>query len=311
MEDTDTTLRTLISSGPTPSEPLTACVVVIHGEGLGKRMDIGERPLIIGRSHDVDLRILHPSVSRQHCEIWYENGRYRVRDLNSTNRTRLNEVAIESAELNDGDHITVGESILKFVSHVSVEARYHEEVHQLATHDALTGFYSRRHYLEIVEREIARAARAGSALALAIIDVDLFKRINDRHGHLAGDAVLRQVAAEVTGAQPEGFIAGRIGGEEFAVLMPDTSQDDALAVAETLRRAVAQSVFIVAGNRENVTISIGLAHLGAIHRDRSSLMRAADSALYQAKEEGRNRVAIADWTGPIELSDLDEDQALP
>lgn len=307
MDDTETTLRTMISSGPSPTEPLTACVVVIHGEGLGKRMDIGERPLIIGRSHDVDLRILHPSVSRQHCEIWYENGRYRVRDLNSTNRTRLNEVAIESAELNDGDHITVGESILKFVSHVSVEARYHEEVHQLATHDALTGFYSRRHYLEIVEREIARASRAGSPLAMAIIDVDLFKRINDRHGHLAGDAVLRQVAAEMTGAQPEGFIAGRIGGEEFAVLMPDTSQEAAFAVAETLRRAVEQSVFIVAGSRENVTISIGLAFLGAAHRDRSSLMRAADSALYQAKEQGRNRVAIADWTGPIELSAFDEE----
>lgn len=311
MEDTDTTLRTLLSSGPQPAEPLTACVVVIHGEGLGKRMDIGERPLVVGRSHEADLRILHSSVSRQHCEIWYENGRYRVRDLNSTNRTRLNEVAIESAELNDGDHLTIGESILKFVSHASVEARYHEEVHQLATHDALTGFYSRRPYLEIVEHEILRAIRTGAALAMAIIDVDLFKRINDTHGHLAGDAVLRQVASEVGSALPTGFIAGRIGGEEFAVMMPDTLPDAALVVAEKLRCAVAQSVFMVAGNRENVTISIGLAHLGAIHRDRSSLMRAADSALYQAKEEGRNRVAIADWTGPIELSDLDENQALP
>lgn len=282
---------------------MTACVVVIHGEGLGKRMDIGERPLVIGRSHDADLRILHPSVSRQHCEVWFENGTYWVRDLRSTNRTRVNEVAVTVAELNDGDHLTIGESILKFVSHVSVEARYHEEVHQLATHDALTGFYSRRHYLEIVEREILRSARGSLPLSFAIMDVDWFKRINDSHGHMAGDAVLRQVAAEVHGALREGFIAGRIGGEEFAILMPGITQDEARNECEKLRQAVARSVFIVRGQREAVTISIGLASLGVAHQDRSALMRAADGALYQAKEEGRNRVVVADWTGPITDTD--------
>ncbi len=308
MHSSDTTQRTQLSPGPNPPEPMTACVVVIHGEGLGKRMDIGERALIVGRSHDADLRILHPSVSRQHCEVWFEEGRYRVRDLKSTNRTRVNEVAIDMAELNDGDHITIGESILKFVSHVSVEARYHEEVHQLATHDALTGFYSRRHFLEIVEREIVRAIRSHTPLSFAIMDVDWFKRINDSHGHLAGDAVLRQVAAEVHGALREGFMAGRIGGEEFAVLMPGVSRGDAFSECEALRQSVARSAFIVRGQRESVTVSLGLAHLGNIHQDRSSLMRAADSALYRAKEEGRNLVVIADQTDTIERSEPGTDQ---
>jgi GGDEF domain-containing protein len=213
--DNDTTQRTELSPGPRRAGPHSACVVVIHGEGLGKRIDVGERAIVVGRSQESDLHIPHPSVSRQHCSIWRDADGYRVRDLGATNRTRVNEDKVQESALMDGDHITVGETILKFISHASVEARYHEEVYQLATHDALTDLCNRRHFMELLEKEIARAQRHGRPLALAILDVDLFKRINDEHGHIAGDGVLRQLADILRQHVRGEDVAARIGGEEY------------------------------------------------------------------------------------------------
>ncbi|MBB5206988.1 GGDEF domain-containing protein [Chiayiivirga flava] len=291
--DRDTTQRTQISPGPDAPAPHSACVVVIHGEGLGKRADISTDPLVVGRSHEADLYIPHPSVSRQHCAVWHEHGRYRIRDLGSTNRTRVNERVIDVSDLADGDHVTVGESILKFISHASVEARYHEEVHQLASHDSLTDFSNRRHFLELLEKEIARAEHQRRALSLAILDVDHFKRINDRHGHPGGDVVLRQIAALVRSQLRADELVGRIGGEEFAIVYPDADPAAVRIRCEALRETVARSSVSVGDSAMQMTVSIGIAHLGPACPDRSSLMRAADAALYRAKETGRNRICVA------------------
>jgi diguanylate cyclase (GGDEF)-like protein len=293
-DERDTTQRTELSAGPRRSGLHSACVVVIHGEGLGKRIDVDEKPIIVGRSQECDLHIPHPSVSRQHCSIWRDAEGYRVRDLGSTNRTRVNEQRIDGAMLADGDHITIGETILKFISHASVEARYHEEVYQLATHDALTELCNRRHFLELLDKEIARAERHARPLALAIVDVDHFKRVNDEHGHIAGDGVLKRIA-EVLRAHVRGEdIAARIGGEEFAVLLPEESPAAARAFAEQLREAIAAETFAPGGVPRRMTVSIGLADLSATRATRSALMRAADEALYAAKEGGRNLVCCVE-----------------
>lgn len=290
--DPDTTQFTLLSDGPRRSGPRSACVVVIHGEGLGKRADIEGKPVIVGRSQEADLHIPHKSVSRQHCEIWRDGDEYRIRDLGATNCTRVNDLPVKEGVLADGDHVTLGESILKFISHSSVEARYHEEVYQLATHDALTELYNRRHFVELVDKEIARAQRHGRPLVMCIIDVDLFKPVNDQYGHIAGDGVLRQLAALVRGFVRGEDIAARIGGEEFAVLLPESGLEAAHAFAERLREEVANEVFVLGGEPRRITISIGMAALGEARDDRGSLMKAADEALYRAKDEGRNRVCV-------------------
>ena len=290
--DPITTQLTLLSAGPRRSGPRSACVVVIHGEGLGKRADIEDKPVVVGRSQEADLHIPHKSVSRQHCQIWRDGDAYRIRDLGATNRTRVNEQPVTETLLADGDHVTLGESILKFISHSSVEARYHEEVYQLATHDALTELCNRRHFIELVEKEIARAQRHGRPLVMCIIDVDLFKPVNDQYGHAAGDGVLRQMAAVVRRFVRGEDIAARIGGEEFAVLLPESDLDAALAFADRLRLAVAEETFVLGGEPRRITISIGVAGLGPGREDRSQLMQAADGQLYRAKEEGRNRVCV-------------------
>jgi diguanylate cyclase (GGDEF)-like protein len=292
-DDIHTTQRTILSNGPEEPGPHSACVVVIHGEGLGKRVDIGATPMMVGRSHEADLQIQHASISRKHCTIWRVADGYRVRDLGSTNKTRVNERVVEEAPLGDGDHITIGETILKFISHSSVEARYHEEVYQLATHDALSELYNRRHFIELLDKEIARSLRHDRPLAMLIVDLDHFKAINDVHGHIAGDVVLRQFSEILRRMVRADDIAARIGGEEFAVVLPETGERAAHEFAERLRQAVATAQFAPAGVITRITVSIGLSMLGESTSERSTLMRSADRALYRAKDEGRNRTCVA------------------
>lgn len=292
QDDNPTTQRTLFSPGPERPAAGSACVVVIHGEGLGKRMDIGRRAALVGRSADADLHIPHGSVSRRHCELWFDGQRYRLRDLGATNQTQLNDEPVNQAVLEDGDQITVGETILKFIGGGSIEARYHEEVYQLATLDPLTELTNRRHFQEQLEREIARATRHERPLSICIIDVDKFKPINDRYGHIAGDGVLRQLAAIMRAHVREEDVAARIGGEEFAVMFPETGVEAAERFAERLREAVAEAEFLVGGQRHPVTVSIGIASLSQQRRERGGLMQGADAALYEAKRSGRNRVCV-------------------
>lgn len=290
--NSDTTQRTRLSPGPHHPVPRSACVVVIHGEGIGRRADIDATPVLVGRSQDAELCIGHKSVSREHCRIWRDGDAYRVHDLGATNTTRLNDDAIDEAVLADGDHLTIGESILKFISHSSVEARYHEEIYQLATHDALTDLNNRRHFSEMLDKEIARAVRHGRPLTLCIVDVDLFKPVNDRYGHIAGDEVLRQIAVLLHRHARNDDIPARIGGEEFAVLLPECDPGAACGFAERLRTAIAEAVFTPGGEAQRITVSIGVAALSPERDTRSRLMAAADAALYRAKSEGRNRVCV-------------------
>jgi diguanylate cyclase (GGDEF)-like protein len=288
----ETTQRTLLSDGPHTASPRSACVVVIHGIGLGGRVDIDASRVLVGRSHDADLCIAHKSVSREHCQLWREGDQYRIRDLGATNATRVNDAPVDEATLCDGDHVTVGESILKFISHTSVEANYHEEIYQLATRDALTNLCNRRHFMEQMDREVARALRHRRPLSTCIIDVDLFKPVNDRYGHISGDEVLRQIADLVHHHVRNDDIAARIGGEEFAVLLPECDADAAYGFAERLRAAVAAAVFTPGGEPQRITVSIGIADLSPLRNSRIRLMTAADAALYRAKKEGRNRVCL-------------------
>lgn len=290
----DTTQRTLHSPGPLRPARRSACVVVIHGEGLGRRADIGDAPVLVGRSSEADLVIAHQSVSRSHCRIWRTNDAYRIVDLGATNTTRLNDAKLHGErDLVDGDQVTVGESILKFISQDSVEASYHEEIYQLATHDALTELCNRRHFAELADKEIARAMRHGRPLSLCILDVDLFKPINDRHGHIGGDEVLRQVAAVLRRHARNDDVAARIGGEEFALLLPECGTADAAVLAERLREAVDATTFMPGGEAQRITVSIGVAALAPDRDTRPALMAAADAALYRAKSEGRNLVRVS------------------
>ena len=271
-----------------------ACLVVLQGQRLGQRIDLDENPLIIGRSPEAEFQILERSVSREHCRIWQEPAGYRIKDLDSTNKTFLNDQPIIEAELKDGDHITIGSCVLKFMDRSSVEARYHEEIYQLATVDPLTDLYNRRQFIELLEKELARASNHRRPLAMLIIDIDHFKAINDRWGHPAGDGVLKRVARTLAAHAREEFIIARIGGEEFAVVLPEHTVEQAAEFAERLRKAIAEhDMGATGGGPQRVTVSIGAAEWLAGMTGSSELLRAADEQLYRAKQEGRNTVRRA------------------
>jgi diguanylate cyclase (GGDEF)-like protein len=166
-------------------------------------------------------------------------------------------------------------------------------LYRLATTDELTGFANRRHFLTQLDMEIRRATRYPQPLSLAIFDLDHFKSVNDTHGHAAGDAVLRGIATSVQATFRETDMAGWLGGEEFAILMPATDQAGAVAVCDRLRLAVARSMVPIGSATIAVTISIGI---GAQRPDddAAALLVRTDRALYQAKHNGRNRIEIAD-----------------
>jgi two-component system cell cycle response regulator len=155
--------------------------------------------------------------------------------------------------------------------------------------DELTGVGNRRHGAQELERIVALATRHGHALALARVDVDHFKAINDTYGHQAGDRVLEEVARRLSGAIRGGDALARWGGDEFVVILPDTDRDGALRAAERLRAAVAaEPVTLADGRAVEVTISVGWAHWAGDTPD--DLLARADRALYAAKDTGRNAV---------------------
>ena len=269
-----------------------ACLVVFYGADIGKRYFLDKSEQIIGRSDSVNIQVDQESVSRKHARIAAREGRSFINDMGSTNGTFVNDVQISDAELRDGDLVRVGQTIFKYLSGTNIESKYHEEIYRLTTIDGLTQCYNKRYFIETLEREINRAVRYQRVLSLVMMDVDYFKRINDTHGHLAGDHVLRELATLIAGHIRREDIFARYGGEEFSLILPEIDEPHALPVCEKIRRLVEQQTFQFAGVRIPVTISLGLCCLGPELVDVSptDLIAVADAKLYEAKQGGRNRV---------------------
>lgn len=172
-----------------------------------------------------------------------------------------------------------------------------DRVKEDAERDGLTGLLNRRMFDQALESERARHERYGHPMALLLIDVDHFKAINDRHGHEAGDLVLRTISRVILAGVRDVDVPARFGGEEFAVLLPETSPEAAADVAERLRASVERCEVPWSGETLSVRVSVGVSSCPACVRDPRALVRSADAALYQAKTLGRNRVIRAPATG--------------
>jgi diguanylate cyclase (GGDEF)-like protein len=170
---------------------------------------------------------------------------------------------------------------------------YTQELERLATTDDLTGLCNRRHFLALAEAERRRHAQAHMPLALLILDIDLFKSVNDRFGHDAGDAVIRHVVDVCRSGMGASDILARLGGEEFVLLLLETTGEEAVARAERTRKRLETAPLVVEGTDVRVTISIGVSQADADTQSIGDLMKRADQALYRAKREGRNLVRYA------------------
>lgn len=197
------------------------------------------------------------------------------------------DLSLASFQLN-GQWYAVG-TIRDITERKAQEAKLRE----LATTDSLTGLYNRHRFMELSERELARSSRYERQLSMFMIDIDHFKQVNDTHGHDVGDEVLRGLAEIAVLALRNADIIGRLGGEEFGVLLPETGEQAALEVAERLRMSVERAHISTAAGEVTFTISIGVAVMNGDTPSIEKLMKKADVALYDAKQSGRNRVVLA------------------
>jgi diguanylate cyclase (GGDEF)-like protein len=280
------TVVSRISEKPVAKE---ACLVVIYGMDLGKKFNLGQPSMTVGRSSKSDLQIDQESVSRNHAKIINTGKAILLRDLGSTNGTYVNDELIDEYVLRDGDLIKIGRTIFKFLSGNNIENAYHEEIYRLTTVDGLTQIYNKRYFLETLEREISRAQRYHRDLSLIMFDIDHFKKVNDTFGHLAGDAVLKQLASVLKSRIRREDIMARYGGEEFAIILPEINIMNAKTFAEKVRKIVEKTAFKFEDHQIPVTVSVGVAAVGTGIQTPLDFIKIADDKLYQAKVDGRNR----------------------
>lgn len=215
-------------------------------------------------------------------------------DLSAGDETRATKLVLQPPTGGFGDETMKLAEWLSSQAAIALEnARLHDVVQQQALTDELTGLVNRRRFVAALESEIARARRSSGTLSVVLADLDDFKLINDRFGHHAGDEVLQAFADLIRAHGRDVDIAGRLGGEEFALLLPETDLDGAATGAERLCKSLSQlRIWLGEGREVSVTASFGVAEL-AEDQSWNGLLRAADAALYRAKERGKNRVARA------------------
>jgi diguanylate cyclase (GGDEF)-like protein len=270
-----------------------ACVVQIYptGPGMGSCYTLLDTALTFGRDRDCEVSLADHSVSRRHARIQPGPEGHYLLDLQSLNGSFVNDVPCTGQRLADGDYIRVGNCIFRYLTGGNVEAEYHEEIYRLTIIDALTGIHNKRYMLEFLERELARSARHQRPLSFVLFDLDRFKSVNDSLGHLGGDTTLRELVSCIKGAIRREELFCRYGGEEFAIVLPETELHDAVRVAERIRRQVERHPFRFEEVTYQTTISLGVVTTrGEEGLTPVDLIRQADHYLYRAKSDGRNCV---------------------
>jgi diguanylate cyclase (GGDEF)-like protein len=249
--------------------------------------------LRLGRAWEAGARIEDDSVSRLHAEISSDQGIFIITDLDSANGTFVDGERVTRAELRDGSVVQLGSRVtFRFSVVQEDEQRALSSLQNLGHHDPLTGVYNRRHLEQHLAAELAFAERHESSISVILLDLDHFKRVNDEHGHLAGDLVLERVAELVTSQIRTEDMLARYGGEEFIIVLRETPVAGAEILAERIRRVVASATIVVSTEQAlTVTLSAGCASLAcSAGADVEELIQIADRRLYLAKQQGRNRV---------------------
>lgn len=279
----------VITDGP---RERNAYLIVLSGRAVGKMYKLAPGEHTLGRSTDADIRLDDEGVSRLHATMRRRSdGTVEVSDLESTNGTYVNGSQIRHFTLSDGDRIQIGSvTILKFSYQDSLEEQFQQQLYESATRDPLTQSYNKRFFIEQFEKDFSHALRHMLPLSLVMLDADHFKRVNDNHGHPAGDHVLQRLSATIMASLRTEDAFCRVGGEEFAVIMRDCTEEEAVQLAERLRRLVANTQFVYGGQHLPVTISLGVSGFDRERHARSTdLVEEADRCLYEAKRRGRNR----------------------
>jgi two-component system cell cycle response regulator len=293
--------RKLVSpENTTPPTEQSILLTVIAGSEIdfGKHFVLEKKRTVIGREKVNDIALNDGKISKVHCEISVIRSGHGVEqiyilDLDSTNGTFVNGNAVIQTSLRGGDKIQAGDTILQLSFSDEIEREYHAKLFDFAARDALTGLYNKRFIINELENYCRIARRSQRAFSIIMIDIDDFKQINDRHGHLCGDEYLKRLARLIQSSLRDQDIAGRIGGEEFLVILPETAIDGALQLAVRIRKRVEEFVLEYRSNKIQTTISAGVCQYESKVKDIKEFLELADRALYEAKKAEKNQVMRA------------------
>ncbi|MBX3203648.1 MAG: diguanylate cyclase [Labilithrix sp.] len=289
-----TSLSSLESELRARRQQVAAYLVVLQGTNVGEMHKIEGPEVVIGRAVSATVRLNDDGISRRHCRVLSIGGQVIIEDLGSANGTLVNGEMVQHHALKEGDKIRLGATTtLKFTYQDKLDESFQQQMIDAALRDGLTRTYNKKFFQDRLETEFAYARRHKTMLSLVMFDVDYFKRVNDTYGHLAGDAVLVHLARITQATIRTEDVLARYGGEEFAVICRGIALLNAGVLGERLRARVEQENFDYQGTRLPVTISVGVAALPEANvATPSELVRDADSALYEAKRSGRNRVCL-------------------
>lgn len=292
---------------------LRPALVSLTGDLIAVPIPLEREQVILGRALEADVRINDFRVSRQHAQITTlsdpaDNTKsYIIRDLHSRNGTMLNGQRIVQEVLQNGDKITIGEEIFRFDLMDELDREYQQQIRRLLSHDDLTGLLSSRSFFSELRREAARAMHEKKPFCVLMMDIDYFKTVNDTYGHLTGSKTLEEIGYCITQNLRTGDVAARFGGEEFAAFLLDAEPAQGIVAAERIRSEIENQEFTVIkkgkfSETHHLTISIGVASFPDDSNDPIELIEMADSALYRAKDEGRNRICTYKKLAPEEIN---------
>lgn len=295
---------------------LRPALVFLTGDLMAVPIPLERAEVILGRALESDVRINDTKISRRHASVTAisdekdDRTNYFITDLHSTNGTFLNGQKLQKREpLQNGDKITIGEHILRFELLDEIDREYQRQIRRLISHDDLTGLLSSRSFFSELRREAGLAAEEKRRFCVLMMDIDFFKKVNDTHGHLTGSKTLEEIGECITQNLRTGDVAARFGGEEFAAFLLDAELAQGLVAAERIRSEIELKNFSVVRQgrmheTHQLTISLGVAAFPDDSSDPIELVEMADSALYRAKREGRNRVCSYQELSPEKLSEL-------
>jgi two-component system, cell cycle response regulator len=298
-----------LAEEPEAQRSLPMYLIVLAGGIPGAMIPVTPSGTRVGRSSDNSIQLADASVSRYQAVMRAgDDGKMRLTDLASTNGTFVNGQRIPNhtpAVLHDGDRIQFGSTVLmKFARPDPCEEQFQREMFERTVRDPLTGLFNRSYFLDQVDLLAEQGEARGLGLAILMLDIDHFKRVNDTQGHDGGDLVLREVSGVIRLSTRSEDLVARYGGEEFVVALPIASLEQATERAERIRHNLLKRRIAVNGESLRVTASIGLVFAPpGQRRPAAVLLAAADLSLYQAKASGRNRVVCSDGSLPA-LSEM-------
>lgn len=261
------------------------------GTFIGRKYLLDKGISFIGRDPGLDITVPDASVSRKHAELVFDGEQLEVIDRGSTNGTYINDKKIKRSIVCPNDFLRVGNIIFKYTVPGDIEGVFHDELHNLAHLDGLTGAFNRKYINEYLATETKRCKDLGLPLSIIILDLDHFKSINDKFGHLAGDYVLKECISLIKEKVLRvSDVLGRYGGEEFCIILSEAPVKRARDVAERTRIAIEEHKFEYNNKILPITISLGVAEISERINTSEEIIDEADANLYKAKTSGRNQV---------------------